>query len=79
MSIPGMLGKVRRYKKIIYEGYDINGKKIQEEVKDLNARIIQHECDHLEGVLYTSKLVSIKQFGFVEEVQNYLKNEEEKK
>ena len=29
LSIPGMLGKVRRYKKITYKGYNIQGKLIK--------------------------------------------------
>lgn len=75
LSIPGMLGKVRRFKKITYKGYGLQGKLIKKSVEGLYARIIQHECDHLEGILYTSKLVNPKEFGFVEEVRNYLQNE----
>ena len=75
LSIPGMLGKVRRFKKITYKAYNLQGKLIKKSVEGLYARVIQHECDHLEGVLYTSKLVDPKDFGFAEEVQNYLQNE----
>ena len=75
LSIPGMLGKVRRFKKIIYKGYNLQGKLLKKSVEGLYARVIQHECDHLEGILYTSKLVDPKDFGFAEEIQNYLQNE----
>jgi len=27
---------------------------------------VQHECDHLLGVLYPSKVTDFSQFGFVE-------------
>ena len=77
LSIPGMLGKVRRFKKIIFQGFGINGKIIKKKVEGLHARVIQHECDHLEGILYTSKLVDKKYFGFLDEVQRYLKDENE--
>ena len=75
LSIPRMLGKVRRYRKITYEGYDIKGNLIQKEAEGLHARIIQHECDHLDGILYTSKLVDKKYFGFVDEINTYLRDE----
>ena len=77
LSIPGMLGKVRRFKKIIFKGSSISGKIIKKKAEGLHARIIQHECDHLDGILYTSRLVDKKYFGFLDEVQRYLKDENE--
>ena len=77
LSIPGMLGKVRRFKKIIFKGSSISGKIIKKKAEGLHARIIQHECDHLDGLLYTSRLVDKKYFGFLDEVQRYLKDENE--
>ena len=64
LSIPGMQGLVRRYKKISYSGYDIDGNKITNNVEGLHARVIQHEVDHLNGVLYTERLADKKAFGF---------------
>ena len=46
LSIPGMLGLVKRFSEIKYEGYDIQGKLIQKKVRGLNARVVQHEFDH---------------------------------
>ena len=31
LSIPGMIGKVKRFKNIIYQGYDLKGRLIKEE------------------------------------------------
>ena len=67
-----MIGKVKRYKKIIYKGYNLKGKPVQKTVSGLISRIIQHECDHLNGVLYISKLVDPRDFGFADEMKNYL-------
>ena len=47
LSIPGMLGLVRRFTKIEYSGYDIEGNKIMSSAEGLHSRIIQHENDHL--------------------------------
>ena len=78
LSIPGMLGLVRRYSKIRYSGFDIDGNKIKNEVEGLHARIIQHEYDHLNGILYTKRLAHKDAFGFEEEIENYWKENEKK-
>ena len=75
LSIPGMQGLVRRYKKISYSGYDIDGNKITNNVEGLHARVIQHEVDHLNGVLYTERLADKKAFGFEHEIIEFWKNE----
>ena len=79
LSIPGMLGLVRRFAKIKYTGYDLRGSKISNIVEGLDARVIQHEFDHLEGVLYTSRLTHKDAFGYSEEIEQYWKNNENKK
>ena len=78
LSIPGMLGLVRRYSKIRYSGYDIDGNKITNEAEGLHARIVQHEYDHLNGMLYTKRLAHKDAFGFEEEIENYWKENENK-
>ena len=78
LSIPGMQGLVRRYKKIKYFGYDMEGNKIQNEVTGLHARVIQHEIDHLNGILYTSRLAHKDAFGFEKEILEYWKNDKKK-
>ena len=75
LSIPGMQGLVRRYSKIKYEGFDIDGNQIQKKAEGLHARVIQHEIDHLDGVLYTERLADKKAFGFEKEIIEYWKNE----
>tara|TARA_Y100000591_G_C21680422_1_gene617782 strand:- start:392 stop:916 length:525 start_codon:yes stop_codon:yes gene_type:complete len=74
LSIPQMQGLVRRFKKIKYHGYDLTGKKIENEAEGLHARVIQHEIDHLDGILYTKRLADQKAFGFENEISKYWKN-----
>ena len=74
LSIPRMQGLVRRFKKIKYHGYDITGKKIENEAQGLHARVIQHEIDHLDGILYIKRLADQKAFGFENEISKYWKN-----
>ena len=79
LSIPGMQGLVRRYKKISYYGFDIDGNKIENIAEGLHARVIQHEIDHLDGILYTSRLSDDKGFGFEKEIVEFWKNEQQRK
>ncbi len=79
LSIPGMQGLVRRFKKITYYGYDLEGNKFQNEVAGLHARVIQHEIDHLDGILYTERLANKKAFGFEREIVEFWKNEQKRK
>ncbi len=73
LSIPGMSGLVRRFKKIKYSAIDLNGKNINGEVEGLHARVIQHEFDHLNGILYTSRLAHKNAFGYSEEIEKFWK------
>ena len=79
LSIPGMLGLVRRYSKINYSGYDLEGNIISKRAEDSHARIVQHEFDHLNGILYTRRLAHKDAFGFEDEIEKYWKQNEEKK
>ena len=74
-----MQGLVRRYKKISYYGFDIDGNKIENIAEGLHARVIQHEIDHLDGILYTSRLSDDKAFGFEKEIVEFWKNEQQRK
>lgn len=55
LSVPGIYGDVKRYKKIKVKAWDENGQEINFIAEDFLARIIQHEVDHLDGVLFISK------------------------
>lgn len=57
LSIPGVYGQVKRYKKITLKYLDRQGQPQTAKFKDMAARIIQHEIDHLDGVLFIDKVV----------------------
>jgi peptide deformylase len=69
LSVPGMRGLVPRYTRIHYHGYDPSGNRIDREVTGFHARVVQHECDHLDGILYPERIVDLRKFGFIEELQ----------
>ena len=68
LSVPGLRGVVPRYTRIRYTGFDAFGDRIEREVEDYHARVVQHECDHLDGVLYPSRIRDMSTFGFDEEL-----------
>lgn len=55
LSIPGKLGRVKRWKDIMVRTQLETGELIQFEAHGYLARVIQHEVDHLDGVLYIDR------------------------
>lgn len=53
LSIPGMVGQVTRPNYVKAIAFDENMEEFQVEGTELLARAICHECDHLDGVMYT--------------------------
>ena len=70
LSVPGMRGVVSRYRHIRYTGYDASGHPIDVIADGFHARVVQHECDHLDGIIYTQRLSDPRKFGFTEELLN---------
>ncbi len=66
LSVPGMRGKVPRYKRLRYQGFDPSGIAIDRTVEGFHARVVQHEVDHLFGVLYPMRIKDMRNFGFTE-------------
>ncbi|AKQ61604.1 peptide deformylase [Bordetella hinzii] len=66
LSVPGLRGLVPRYRHIRYQGMDPDGRAIDREASDFHARVVQHECDHLIGRLYPSRIRDFSQFGYTE-------------
>ena len=60
LSIPDIREDVFRQPDITIEYYDENFEKHTETYSGLVARVIQHEYDHIEGILFTDKLSSLK-------------------
>ncbi len=60
LSIPDVREDVFRQPDITIEYYDENWEKHTDTYSGLAARVIQHEYDHIEGILFTDKLSSLK-------------------
>ncbi len=64
LSVPGLRGKVPRWQRIRYEGVDPTGQALVREADGFHARVVQHECDHLIGRLYPTRMRDFTQFGY---------------
>ena len=66
LSVPGLRGAVNRYSLIRYQGISPTGEPIDRTAEGFHARVVQHECDHLIGRLYPSRITDFTKFGFTE-------------
>jgi peptide deformylase len=64
LSVPGLRGVVPRHARILYRGRDARGMSIEREVDGFHARVVQHECDHLIGRLYPTRMRDLRQLGY---------------
>lgn len=64
LSVPGLRGIVPRHTRVRYTGFDAEGQPIDRTVGGFHARVVQHECDHLIGVLYPSRMRDLSLLGY---------------
>ncbi|HWB34074.1 MAG TPA: peptide deformylase [Candidatus Paceibacterota bacterium] len=60
LSVRGQYGTVLRHEKVTLKALGEDGKPILQHASGLLAHIFQHECDHLEGVLFTDKTLELR-------------------
>jgi peptide deformylase len=64
LSVPGLRGLVPRHARIRYRGFTPKGDPIDREVDGFHAVVVQHECDHLIGRLYPTRMTDLTKLGF---------------
>lgn len=72
LSIPEVREDVYRHERITIEYYDEDFTKKTEVYDGLIARVIQHEYDHIEGILFTDKISSLKKRLIQKKLQNII-------
>ncbi|VAW25732.1 Peptide deformylase [hydrothermal vent metagenome] len=73
LSIPEIREEVFREEKITIEYVDENFEKHTETLVGLAARVVQHEYDHIEGILFTDKISSLKKRLIKKKLENISK------
>ena len=64
LSVPGLRDQVPRLARIRYSGFDAQGRPFEREAEGFHARVVQHECDHLVGRLYPTRMTDLTKLGF---------------
>ena len=72
LSIPDVREDVIRHEKITIQYQDEHFETKTETYDGLIARVIQHEYDHIEGILFTDKISSLKKTLIKKKLQNIM-------
>lgn len=70
LSIPKINEDVFRQDTVTIEYLDENFEKHTEVIDGLAARVVQHEYDHIEGILFTDKISSLKKRLIKKKLEN---------
>ena len=73
LSIPEIREDVFRHEKITIEYFDENFEKHTDIIDGLAARVVQHEYDHIEGIMFTDKISSLKKRLIKKKLENISK------
>ena len=73
LSIPGLSENVKRVEHIRLNWLDENFEEHEKEFTGFLSRIIQHECDHLEGEVYTDHIAPIRKQLIKSKLNNIVK------
>lgn len=66
-SVTELAGPVKRFARVRYHAYDVEGNLIEGEAEGYLARVIQHEVEHVRGILYIDhvpkgKLLTVEEY-----------------
>lgn len=64
ISLPNLMGIVPRFEKIECIYQDLEGKNQKRIAQGFHARVIQHECDHLDGIVFTKQMQNLNSLIF---------------
>ncbi|MBB4823983.1 peptide deformylase [Sporosarcina luteola] len=77
LSFPGLYGEVERPFFVRIEAQERDGSLYELEAEDYEARAIMHEIDHLNGVLFDSKILRVVDPSEFEEEPDDLEEDEQ--
>lgn len=60
LSLPGFVGNIKRFEKVIVKGLDREGREFTVTGEGLLSRALQHEIDHLNGTLILDRVSFLK-------------------
>lgn len=72
LSLPGLTGVVPRWRRIRYRGVGLDGRPVERLAEEFHARVVQHECDHLDGKVYLSRMADQNSLAYVDELRRVM-------
>lgn len=79
LSLPRLLGDVKRPKRVTLRATGADGKPLELEADELLARVIQHEIDHLDGILFPDRMPDPRKLRTISEEEWQSRFEEKAK
>ncbi|MEJ0096554.1 MAG: peptide deformylase [Methylocella sp.] len=73
LSFPGVRGIVPRWSKVAWRAQDLDGQPISGVAQGLFARVLQHEVDHLDGILFLSRMTDLTRLAMDSEAHHLTK------
>jgi peptide deformylase len=81
LSFPGIRAKVKRAAKIRVAATTLGGERTEFEADGIFARALQHECDHLDGIVFITRMSRAQRFlihGQLKDLQREYKKKRNK-
>lgn len=68
LSIPDLIGRVPRWRRIRYRALGPDGRRIERTASGFHARVVQHELDHLDGILFPERMRDLTTLALASEI-----------
>jgi peptide deformylase len=65
LSIPNWIGNVPRAQRVVVKARDLDFREVRVRAEGLVARALQHEIDHLDGILFTDRVVDKSSLKYI--------------
>jgi len=65
LSIPHWVGNVPRAARVVVKARDLDFREVRIRAEGMVARVLQHEIDHLDGILFTDRVVDKKSLRYL--------------
>ncbi len=72
LSIPGLRGRVPRFRRVKVKARTVEGEPLSLTADGFHARVLQHENDHLDGVVFLDRMLTMTSLAFEPEWERYV-------
>jgi len=77
LSVPDIRGMVPRYTDVTVSALDRDGNAVSLNLTSFPARVAQHETDHLDGILFFDRMMSLQSLTYLDEYTRFHAKDED--